>query len=190
MRRGATPGSPISEFKKLDERLVHQGDRISLGRATFSAPDGSTFERDVVHHPGAVGVVPVVDEGSAVLLVRQYRSSVDAMLLEIPAGLRDVEGEPPIETARRELIEEVGMRAGRIERVCKFLNSPGFCDEVVHVFAAYDLDPCGLDRQGVEEQHMTIEKVAFDDVPSMIESGAILDAKTVIGLTLVRESLR
>jgi ADP-ribose pyrophosphatase len=135
-------------------------------------------------------VVPVVDEGTGVLLVRQYRSSVDAELLEVPAGLRDVEGEPPIETARRELSEEVGMRAGRVERLCEFLNSPGFCDEVVHVFAAYDLEPCAVDRQGVEEQHMTIEKVALDDVADLIASGAIVDAKTVIGLTLVREALR
>lgn len=134
--------------------------------------------------------MPVVDEGTAVLLVRQYRSSVDAELLEIPAGLRDVADEPPVETARRELIEEVGMRAGRIERVCEFHNSPGFCDEVVHVFAAFDLEPCALDRQGVEEQHMTIETVALDDVPAMIASGAISDAKTVIGLTLVAERLR
>jgi 8-oxo-dGTP pyrophosphatase MutT (NUDIX family) len=142
-----------------------------------------------VHHPGAVGVVPVVDEGAAVLLVRQYRSSVDSMLLEIPAGLRDVPGEPPIETARRELVEEVGQRAGRVELLCAFHNSPGFCDEVVHVFAAYDLTPCDLDRQGIEEQHMTIEQVALDDVPSMIASGAITDAKTVIGLLLVRDQL-
>ncbi len=179
-----------ARFEKVGERLIHQGDRISLGRATYEAPDGMTFERDVVHHPGAVGVVPVTDEGTAVLLVRQYRSAVDAELLEIPAGLRDVAGEPPIETARRELIEEVGMRAGRIEKLCAFHNSPGFCDEVVHVFAAYDLEPCELDRQGIEEAHMTIEKVALDDVPAMIASGAITDAKTVIGLSLLRESLR
>jgi ADP-ribose pyrophosphatase len=176
-------------FRKLDERLIHRGDRITLGRATFAAPDGSTFERDVVHHPGAVGVVPVVEEGAAVLLVRQYRSSVDAELLEIPAGLRDVDGEAPEATARRELVEEVGMRAGRVEKLCAFHNSPGFCDEVVHVFAAFDLEPCALDRQGVEEQHMTIERVALDDVASMIASGAITDAKTVIGLSLVRDLL-
>lgn len=147
------------------------------------------FERDVVHHPGAVGVVPVVDEGTAVLLVRQYRAPIDRSLLEIPAGLRDVDGEPPIETARRELVEEVGMRAGRIERVCEFVNSPGFCDEVVHVFAAFDLEPCERDLQGIEEQHMTVERVALEDVPSLIASGAISDAKTVIGLSLVRDLL-
>lgn len=176
-------------FRKVDERTIHVGDRITLGRGTFEAPDGTTFERDVVHHPGAVGVVPVVDEGTAVLLVRQYRSSVDAELLEIPAGLRDVDGEPVEETARRELVEEVGMRAGRIEKLCAFHNSPGFCDEVVHVFAAFDLEPCERDLQGIEEQHLTVERVALDDVPGRIAAGAITDAKTVIGLTLVRELL-
>ena len=176
-------------FRKVDERLIHQGDRISLGRGTYEAPDGSTFERDVVHHPGAVGVVPIVDEGSGVLLVRQYRSSVESELLEIPAGLRDVDGEPPEETARRELVEEVGMRAGRVEKLCAFHNSPGFCDEVVHVFAAFDLESCDRDLKGIEEQHMTVERVSLDDVPGMISSGAITDAKTVIGLLLVRDLL-
>ena len=176
-------------FEKVDERLIHQGDRISLGRGTYRSPDGDTFERDVVHHPGAVGVVPVVDEGAGVLLVRQYRSSIDAEVLEIPAGLRDVEGEPPEETARRELIEEAGMRAGRIEKLCAFHNSPGFCDEVVHVFAAFDLEETDRDLQGVEEQHLTVERIALDDVPGMIASGAITDAKTVIGLLLVRDLL-
>jgi len=179
----------VAGFEKVDERTIHVGDRITLGRGTYRSPDGSTFERDVVHHPGAVGVVPIVDEGAGVLLVRQYRSSVDAELLEIPAGLRDVEGEPPAETARRELIEEVGMRAGRIEKLCAFHNSPGFCDEVVHVFAAFDLEETDRDLQGIEEQHMTVERVALDDVPGLIATGAITDAKTVIGLLLVRDLL-
>ena len=134
-------------------------------------------------------MVPVVDEGTAVLLVRQYRAPLDASLLEIPAGLRDVDGEPPAETARRELVEEVGMRAGRIEKLCAFHNSPGFCDEVVHVFAAFDLEPCDRDLQGIEEQHMTVERVALEAVPGLVTSGAITDAKTVIGLSLVRDLL-
>ncbi len=188
--RTSDPGPRLTAgFRKLDERLIHQGERISLGRARFEAPDGTSFERDVVHHPGAVAVVPVIDEGSAVLLVRQYRAPVDDELLEIPAGLRDVDGEPPEVTARRELIEEVGMRAGRIEKLCAFLNSPGFCDEVVHVFAAFDLDATDRDRQGIEEAHMTIERVALDDVPALVATGAIVDAKTIIGLSLVARLL-
>lgn len=180
----------MADFKKLAEREIYKGDRITLGRATFESPDGHRFERDVVHHPGAVGVVPVIDEGNAVLLVRQFRAPVERELLEIPAGLRDVAGEPPEETARRELIEEVGMRAGRIEKLCAFTNSPGFCDEVVHVFVAFDLEECGNDLQGIEEAHLTVERVALDDVADMIRSGEITDAKTVIGLTLTRELLR
>ncbi len=82
------------------------------------------------------------------------------------------------------------MRAGRIEAVCAFANSPGFCDEIVHVFAAFDLEACELDRQGIEEAHMTVERIALDDVPALIASGAIVDAKTIIGLTLVAASLR
>jgi ADP-ribose pyrophosphatase len=82
------------------------------------------------------------------------------------------------------------MRAGRVEQLCAFHNSPGFCDEVVHVFAAFDLEAAERDLQGIEEQHMTIERVALDDVPGLVTSGAITDAKTVIGLSLVRELLR
>jgi 8-oxo-dGTP pyrophosphatase MutT (NUDIX family) len=180
----------VGGFKKLDERTIYQGDRITLGRAAFESPGGERFERDVVHHPGAVGVVPVVDDATAVLLVRQFRAPVERELLEIPAGLRDVAGEPPEETARRELVEEVGMRAGRIEKLCAFTNSPGFCDEVVHVFAAFDLEECDNDLKGIEEAHMTVEKVALDDVPELIRRGDITDAKTVIGLTLTRDLLR
>jgi 8-oxo-dGTP pyrophosphatase MutT (NUDIX family) len=162
---------------------------ISVATASFSAPDGSGFERDIVHHPGAVSVVPVVDEGTAVLLVRQYRAAVDGVLLEIPAGKRDVADEPPALTARRELEEEVGMRAGRLEKLAEFYNSPGFCDEHSHVFMALDLSPCPPSAQGIEEEHMTIERVSLEDVPGLVSGGQIVDAKTIIGLCLAREAL-
>ena len=176
-------------FRKLAEREVHAGHLISVAVGTFATPDGEEFERDVVHHPGAVSVVPVVDEGTAVLMVRQYRAAIDKDLLEIPAGKRDVEGERPEVTARRELEEEVGMRAGRIEKLAEFYNSPGFCDEHSFVFMALDLEQCDVSAQGVEEQHMTIERVALDDVPGMIAAGQITDAKSIIGLCLAREAL-
>jgi 8-oxo-dGTP pyrophosphatase MutT (NUDIX family) len=177
-------------FRKLDEREMFHGDRISVGRARFEAPDGSTFERDVVHHPGAVAIVPVVDDGNAVLLVRQYRAPIDREMLEIPAGLRDKDGEPPEDTARRELVEEVGMRAGRIEKLCAFHNSPGFCDELVHVYLGLDLEPAAQDLQSIEEAHLTIERVALDDVRRLVHDGRITDAKTIVGLTLALEALQ
>lgn len=177
-------------FRRRGETLRFQGPLIQVATGTFEAPDGSTFERDVVHHPGAVSVVPLLAGEEAVLLVRQYRSAVDRELLEIPAGKRDVQGEPPERTAHRELVEEVGMRAGRLDRLAEFYNSPGFCDEHSVVFLARDLEPCDLDAQGVEEQHMTIEEVRLADVPGLIRSSRITDAKTIIGLALTRELLR
>ena len=180
----------MSGFRKVSESLLWEGTLVSAGVGLHLAPDGSSFERDVVHHPGAVSVVPVLDGEDAVLLVRQYRAAVDMDLLEIPAGKRDVAGEAPEITAGRELEEEVGMRAGRLRKLAEFYNSPGFCDEHSHVFMALGLEPCETDFQGVEESHMTIERVALADVPGLIAAGEITDAKTIIGLCLAREALR
>ncbi len=180
----------MPRFRKLTERSVYRGDLIEVAVGTFADPVGHEFARDIVHHPGAVSVVPVVDEGTAVLMVRQYRAAVDMDMLEIPAGKRDVAGEPPERTARRELEEEVGMRAGRMELLAEFYNSPGFCDEHSFCFMALDLEPSTTSFQGVEEQHMTIERVALDDVPGLIATGRLVDAKSIIGLMLAREALR
>ncbi|MGH9264067.1 MAG: NUDIX hydrolase [Acidimicrobiales bacterium] len=175
-------------FKKLDERIVWQGTLVSAGTGTFVDPDGNRFERDVVHHPGAVVVVPVV--GGDVILVRQYRAAIDAVLLELPAGKRDVDDEPVEVTASRELEEEVGMRAASMEQIAEFYNSPGFCDEHSYLFLATGLTPCATSFQGHEEQHMTIERVPLDAVPDLVSSGQIVDAKSIIGLCLARERLR
>lgn len=180
--------SEATGFRQLGEERLWQGHIVSAARGRFVAPDGTEFEREVVRHPGAVSVVPMLDEGTAIL-VRQYRSAVDRELLEIPAGKCDVAGEDRALTARRELEEEIGMRAGRLDRLCDFLNSPGFCDEDSTIFLARDLQSCPTDTHGVEEQHMTIEHVALADIPGLITSGAIVDAKTIIGLLLAREAI-
>ena len=179
----------MSGFRKLGEREVWRGAVVWAGVARFAAPGGAEFERDIVHHPGAVSVVPVLDGGATVLLVRQYRAAMDRELLEVPAGKRDVAGEAPEITAGRELEEEVGMRAGRLQKLAEFYNSPGFCDEHSHVYMGLDLEPCQASAQGVEETHMTMERVAMVDVPAMIAAGAIVDAKTIIGLCLARQAL-
>ena len=179
----------MSRFRKLAEREAFRGHVISVGVADFAAPDGEVFTRDIVHHPGAVSVVPVLDGKTSALLVRQYRAAIDLDLLEIPAGKRDVADEPPAVTAARELEEEVGMRAGRLVQLAEFYNSPGFCDEHSTVFMALDLVAGTLDKQGPEETHMTTEVVALADVPALIASGRITDAKTIIGLTLTINAL-
>jgi len=178
-------------FRRVDETLRYQGSLISVGRATFEAPTGERFDRDVVHHPGAVSVVPVVEgDDNEVVLVRQYRAPVDAELLEVVAGKRDVAGEPPEVTAARELAEEVGLVAGRLELLAEFYNSPGFCDEHSWVFLAADLVPTRSEAHGIEEQYMTVERVRLDAVPAMIAAGQIVDAKTIIGLLLASARLR
>lgn len=175
-------------FRQLGEETQWRGHVVTAGVGRFAAPDGSEFEREVVRHPGAVSVVPLLDDGT-VVLVRQYRAAVDRQLLEVPAGKCDVAGEDRAVTARRELEEEIGMRAGRLHHLCDFLNSPGFCDEASTIFLARDLERCSTDTQGVEEQHMTIEHVALGSVTALIAAGEIVDAKTIIGLLMARETL-
>jgi 8-oxo-dGTP pyrophosphatase MutT (NUDIX family) len=172
-----------SGFRHLSDRVVHEGYAITVAVATFEAPDGSTFERDVVRHPGAVSVVPLHDDGT-VTLVRQYRAPLDVDLLEIPAGKCDVDGEAAERTAARELAEEVGLQAGRLELLAEFVNSAGFSDEHSYVFLGRDLVEVETDLQGLEEQHMTIERISLDDVPALIAERRLLDAKSIIGLLL------
>lgn len=170
-------------FRKESEQLVHRGTVISVARGTFVAPDGRRIEREIVHHPGAVSVVPLRDDRT-VVLVRQYRAALDRELLEIPAGKRDVHGEDPATTARRELAEEVGLHAGKLEKLGEFVNSAGFSDEHSTVYLGTELEAVPNDLQGVEELHMTVVEVPLDEVPAMIERGEITDAKTLIGLLL------
>ena len=171
-------------FTKVSDTELFQGFRFTVHRVDYRAPDGTEFDRHVVHHPGAVAVVPLHDDGT-VTLVRQFRAALDADLLELPAGLRDVEGEQDERTAERELIEEAGLAAEHMELLVTFHNSPGYCDESVSVYLATGLRQVAEDRQGVEEQHMTIERLALADALAMVDDGRITDAKTIIGLTLV-----
>ncbi|OWY58839.1 hypothetical protein B7486_77810, partial [cyanobacterium TDX16] len=134
----------MTGFRKLDEQLLHDGHVISLATVRYEDPEGGTFEREVVHHPGAVSVVPVTDDG-LVVMVRQFRVAVDDDVLEIPAGKRDVPGEAPEITAQRELGEEVGLHAERLELLARFHNSIGFSDELSHVYLGTGLTEVPMD---------------------------------------------
>lgn len=173
-------------FRHLDEEIVHRGHIIDVAVARFAADDGHEFHRDVIRHPGAVGVLPLHDDGTATL-VRQYRGPIDAELLEIPAGLRDVSGEDPAVTAARELAEEVGLRADDLELLCSFHTAAGNTDELVHVYLATGLYEVESDLQGPEEQAMTVERRSIDALVSAIQQGEITDAKTIIGVLLVAQ---
>ena len=178
----------MAGFSKRSEETLYEGRVISVAKGVFATPDGDDVEREIVHHPGAVSVVPMVDDDT-VVLVRQYRAALDRELLEIPAGKRDVSGEPVETTANRELAEEVGFHARKLVKLAEFYNSAGFSDEHSTVFLGLDLEPVPTDLQGAEERHMTIERFALADVGAMIERGEIIDAKTTIGLLLALRHL-
>jgi ADP-ribose diphosphatase len=162
---------------------------LAIDELDVEAPDGEVLHRVVVRHPGAVVIIPVDDDGHAVL-VRQYRAAVDDHVLEAPAGKRDVEGEPPHATAARELEEELGLHAGRLVQLAQFFNTPGFCDEHSHLFAALDLRPAPRNAPtSAEERDMTVERVALADTERLIADGTLHDAKTIIGLLLARQYL-
>ncbi len=183
---GAAHGA---DFVHLGDEERFRGWRICVVEATFRAPDGSEFHRDVVRHPGAVAVVPVSDRSTA-LLVRQYRGPIDRWLLEIPAGTRDVQGEAPESTAGRELEEEVGVRAAHIEHLATVYNTPGFCDEETLLYLGTGLAPVTPARHGQEEEHIEVVEVPFEEVDAMVGSGRITDAQTILGLMLARRRLR
>jgi 8-oxo-dGTP pyrophosphatase MutT (NUDIX family) len=185
---GPFPADRPSGFRFLGETVRLRGWRIALTEARFAAPDGSEFARDVVRHPGAVAVVPVTDNED-VLLVRQYRGPVDRELLEIPAGTRDVEGEPPHETARRELREEVGVQAGDIRLLGTMFNSPGFCDQETLLYLATGLRAGTPARDGVEERYIEVVTVRLADLDELVERGVLADGQTLLGLLLARDLL-
>ncbi len=169
-------------FTKGPERVVYDGYVIQVAVGEFVGPNGEVVERDLIHHPGAVSVVPI--DGDDVILVRQYRAALGIDLLEIPAGKRDVSDEPLEDCARRELAEEIGMQAASLVKVASFFNSAGFCDELSHVFIATGLTPVPRSAHGLEEEYMAVERHKLDDVPAMITSGELRDAKSIIGLLL------
>ena len=183
---------PAEGFRHLGDTPVHQGHVWHVAVAEYEAPDGSTFRRDIVRSPGAVGVIPIVfdAEGNpSVVVVRQYRPPYDRVVIEIPAGMRDVAGEDTAEVARRELAEEAGLAAGRIEHLTDIYPSPGMTDSVTTLYLATDCTPVPPERHGPEEEHMELLHLPLGDAVEMAVHGEIEDAKSVIGLLLAERRL-
>jgi 8-oxo-dGDP phosphatase len=178
------PDAAPHDYRVLDSETVFDGHVISLRRDTVAMPGGGDSVREVVAHPGAVAVVAVDDEGRVVLL-RQYRHPVGRYLWELPAGLRDADGEPPLETAKRELAEEVLLAAERWSLLTTTYSSPGFSDELVLVYLAEGLRdverPEGFTVEH-EELDMTIERVPLADAVQRVFDGDIRNAAAVVGV--------
>ncbi|MEC9088267.1 MAG: NUDIX hydrolase [Actinomycetota bacterium] len=182
-------GLPDPEYLLVGEELLHSGYAFDLYATSWVDPEGETFVRDIVRHQGAVAIVPITNDGRSVLLVRQFRTPLNDWLLELPAGLRDKEGESDIDTAHRELEEEVGCIADSMEHLITLATAVGFADESISVYLARGLSWTQRKADGVEEKAMTVEHVALVDVPSMIADGTIVDAKTVAGLLIAHQRM-
>jgi ADP-ribose pyrophosphatase len=187
----------LSEFRRIGERTVHTGRVWSTVVATFQAPDGSTFERDVVRSPGAVAAVPVLAAAAdaaagdpTVALVAQYRPALGRVLIEVPAGMRDVAGEALEVTAERELAEEVGLRPARLELLGEIHPAVGMTDQITTIFLATGCTPVARTPEGPEEEHSEIVAVGLGEAVEWVVSGRITDAKSVAGLLLAERRLR
>jgi ADP-ribose pyrophosphatase len=177
-----------SNFERLDSETLFDGKFIAVRRDTFRHEDGEVVKRELVTHPGAVGVV-VLDDDENLWFVRQPREAIGVPdLLEIPAGKLDVEGEDPIEAARRELAEEIGKQAANWEPLGAFHTSVGFADEIIHLFLATGISDADETPEIEENERIDIELRPLADLDAILAETT--DSKTLIALYRVRDRLR
>jgi ADP-ribose pyrophosphatase len=164
----------------LQHRRVHTGKVLDLDVDEVLEPGGIRGLREVVRQRGSVAALPVLDDGR-VVLVRQYRYAVDARVWELPAGRRDP-GETPEEGALRELEEEVGLRAAYFEPLLTFWTTPGFCDELMHLFRATGLTP--VPPRPEADERIEQARFTLDEAMAMVSRGEIREGKTLVALLL------
>ncbi len=160
------------------QKNIYKGRVVNLNLETVTLPNGSMVELEIIHHPGAAAVVPMKDDRT-VVLIRQYRHAVGGFILEIPAGKLHP-GEDPRDCAARELEEEIGYKASSFELLTSFLTTPGFTDEVIHIYRGTGLIK-GRQNLGHDEVLEVIEMPLAEAVRE-IHRGAIRDGKTIVGL--------
>ena len=167
----------MNEEKTIKSEQIYKGKVVQLRVDTVSLPDGRTKIREIIVHPGAAAIVALMNE--EVLLVEQYRKAVESKTLEIPAGTLE-EGESPEDCASRELIEETGFQASKLDKLTEFYPSPGFSSEIIHIFVA-----SGLKKVSNAEAELPIKFVRLNELLTKIRKGEVKDGKTVIGVLMV-----
>jgi len=162
------------------KREIYKGDPVHLFVETVVLPNGKKVELEVVRHPGAAAVVPLLSDGN-VVLIHQYRHAAGGFIYEIPAGKRS-KGETPEACALREVEEEIGYRVGDLKKLTAIFTVPGFCDEVIHLYLGTSLSP--TQQQLDDDEVIQIVKMPFDTVMEMIRDQTIRDAKSIVALQL------
>ena len=175
----------MENFKEetIKKEYKFNGEIIQLRVDTVTTPSGNTATREIVEHPGGVCVVPIDEKGN-VIMEWQYRRPFDENIFEIPAG-KLIKGEDPLECGKRELEEETGMCAKKYVYLGKMLPTPGFCGEIIHMYAAFDLYEGKINRD--EDELMEIVRVPLEKLVDMIVFGEIIDAKTSVAILKVNE---
>lgn len=168
------------EFKIQKSETAYEGKAFDVRRELLQLPDGNTTWFDLVVHPGAVTLIPIDHQGR-ILFVRQYRHAVGKELLELPAGTLDV-GEAPEVCARREIREETGMSAAKLDKIGEFFLVPGYSTEYMFIYLASELQADPL--PGDEDEFITVEPVPLQALPDLVSRGEIQDAKSLAALFL------
>lgn len=175
------------EVKRLDRELVYKGSIIDFYKDTVQVPNGRVVKWDFIKHQGAAAVVPVTEDGK-LLLVRQYRNALDRYTLEIPAGGLNGPDEPTGEAAARELEEETGYRAGKIQWLITIRTTVAFCNEKIDIYVATDLIPGSQHLD--EDESIDVEAYTVDELCEKIFSGEIEDSKTISAIMSYRAKYR
>ena len=166
-------------------RKIYEGRIIDVNIETALMPDGREVDLEIIKHPGGACVLPLHDNGD-VTLVRQFRHAAGGVIWEVPAGRIDDEERAEV-CAIRELKEEVGLIAGKVEKLGEYISTPGFCTEVVHIYLASSLTVCEQELE--DDEFIEVVRLPFDEALGKVDSGEISDGKTVVALLMAARKI-
>ena len=175
----------VFEEKTMKCEKIYEGKILNLKIETVELPDKKYSKREIIEHPNGVGIIPIINEKD-LIMVKQYRKAVEKIMLEIPAGILEV-NEEPRETALRELKEETGYEAEKLKYIMEFYTSPGYCDEKIYLFLATDLKEGEVMLD--PEEFVEHEIYSIDELVKMVNRGEIVDSKTIIGINIAQNYL-
>lgn len=172
--------------KKISSENVFDGVLLHVRKDEVELPNGHKSVREWIKHPGAASVIPLLPDNQ-IILVKQFRYPIGEVTLEVPAGKLDIEGEEPIECAKRELSEETGYTAGKLEKLTTIATTVGFSNEVIHLYVATDLTQG--EKHPDQDEFINTVKIPLTAALQLVESGKIIDAKSIISILLLAKRI-
>ena len=172
--------------KKISSENVFDGVLLHVFKDEVELPNGNKATREWIKHPGASSIIPLLPDNQ-IILVKQYRYPVAQVTLEVPAGKLDIQGEDPLECAKRELSEETGYTAGKIWKLTAIATTVGFSNEIIHLYAATDLK-AGKQHTD-EDEFINVVKMPLADAVKLVETGKIVDPKSIISILMLAKQI-